>query len=218
MKSRFISTAIVSLILLFALLGFQCADSVHATSKFSIEDIEATIQIISPVNNETCTGDVSLNISVHFHAKSYDFNTSSVIPYQDINCFYQLDNGEWKNASLCFASEQRAFWSWIARVHTTWVDCNYSALLQGLSNGAHFINVTLKPIGSILRGATVKFYVSSNSEQSATTEIVLSLAIISTIIIISTIVVVLRRRKMRQKFQDGTPSARAKKREVICVF
>jgi hypothetical protein len=190
-----------------------------SNGNISLGDIQAIIQVISPVANESYTGDVSLNISIHFNAYSPDPNSTSIIPYHDIKCIYQLDNGEWKNASLSFASEQSAFWSWVNNVNELWVDCNYSALLQDLSNGVHSIcvavNVDVIPSldsrtyygndGSEYHysNSVVNFHVLSNSEQtvptnqSATQEIVFGIATVLTVIIISSLIVVLRRRSFR---------------------
>ena len=97
--AKYNSTIIVfTLILSLTLLAFQRVAIVYATPNFPFEDIIAEIRNISPEDNGPYTGDVSLNINIRFYAYSYDPN-SSLVPYQDINCIYQLDNSEWKNAS-----------------------------------------------------------------------------------------------------------------------
>lgn len=179
MKSlKFISTVIVvSLVISLALLGFQRTEFAGATSEFSFKDIEAEIQIISPADNGSYTGDVSLNISIRFSAYSEAPN-SSVIPYQDISCIYQLDNSEWTNASLYSASDN-GFRDWVNGGYWNIIKCNYSALLQGLSNGAHLLNVSLKPgeidlydYPSMIRifTSTVNFFVFGNYDKPVPTD------------------------------------------------
>jgi hypothetical protein len=116
----------------------------YATPAFPFKDISAEIQNISPADNGSYTGNVPLNISVRFSAQS-DAPNSSLIPYQDITCIYQLDNGEWRNASLHYASEQRAWYDPTFQGYWNQLDCNYTAVLQGLSNGEHLLDIDLKP-------------------------------------------------------------------------
>jgi hypothetical protein len=204
--------------LLFVLLSAS-THIVNADSKdVSFDSIQAVIQIISPVDNESYNGGVSLNISIAFETSSP--TNSTVIPYQDITCIYRLDSDEWKNASLNSVSEPNMYWSLINRVFLIGINCNYSATLQASSIGVHSLNVALNPgvIHSFdfhtyyaddgsehhYLNSTVKFYVSSNSGQTVPTgqpviqEIVFGVATVLTVIIISTIVIVSRRRK---KFQ-----------------
>ena len=124
--------------------GFQRVRFVYAVPEFSLSEINAEIWIISPVDNGSYTGDVPLNISIRFGAFSRVPNASR-IPYQKISCLYKIDDGEWKNASLVYASKQGGFWHPTHAAYWNEVRCNYSALLHGLSNGWHILNVTLKP-------------------------------------------------------------------------
>ena len=113
------------------------------TNQFSFGDIQAIIQIISPVDNESYEGDVSLNVRVTFQA--YSHINSTVMPYRDIICFYRLDSNEWRNATLSAVSEPRIHWSWINQIYTIQIDCDYDASLQFLSNGLHSLSVDVKP-------------------------------------------------------------------------
>ena len=98
---------IVALITLFSLLqtGFVFATTVQ---KFSLDDITANIQNISPSDNGSYIGDITVNITVHFSGYS---RYKPLIPYQEINCLYRVDNGEWQNASLFSASDQKYYGS-----------------------------------------------------------------------------------------------------------
>jgi hypothetical protein len=163
------------LVLSLALLGFQHVELVSAVPEFSFSEIEAEIQVFSPVDNGSYTGNISLNISIRYYAFSHVPN-SSVIPYQNINCLYQVDNSAWKSATLDFASKQEGFWSLVNDGYYNTMDCNYSALLRGLYNGAHSLNITLKPdIGYYYRvnndtvNSASRFYVFGNYEQPTST-------------------------------------------------
>jgi hypothetical protein len=132
---------IVALITLFSLLqtGFVFATTVQ---KFSLDDIAANIRNISPSDNGSYIGDVAVNITVHFSGYS---RYKPLIPYQEINCLYRVDNGEWQNASLFSASDQKYHGSIANRVNINYVDCYYNATLQDLSNGAHLLDIDFKP-------------------------------------------------------------------------
>ena len=151
---------------------------------FPFSDIIAGIQNFSPADNGSYIGDVPLIISVRFSARS-DAPNYSLIPYQEISCLYQLDNGEWKNASLYYASEQKAWYDPTFQGYWNQLDCNYSALLTGLSNGEHLLDIDLKPdleyhyrISSdgtnvqenLLDNATITFYVFGNYNESVPTD------------------------------------------------
>jgi hypothetical protein len=185
------------------------------TNQFSFGDIQAIIQIISPVDNESYEGDVSLNVRVTFQA--YSHINSTVMPYRDIICFYRLDSNEWRNATLSAVSEPRIHWSWINQIYTIQIDCDYDASLQFLSNGLHSLSVDVKPedilsfdsrtyrdnngVDYHYSNSTVDFYISNNSEQtvpadlSEMNEIVIGVATVLTGVIILTVVVASRKRR-----------------------
>ncbi|MGB9960211.1 MAG: hypothetical protein ACPLKQ_06805 [Candidatus Bathyarchaeales archaeon] len=147
MKPKFLPAAtVVFLVFSLILLGFQRFAFVSAVSEFSLSEIDAEILVVSPVDNGSYTGDIPLNISIRFGAFSRIPN-ASLIPYQKVSCLYKVDNGEWKNASLVYASEQGGRWHPTHAAYWNEVICNYSALLQGLSNGWHVLTITLKPDG-----------------------------------------------------------------------
>jgi hypothetical protein len=178
---------IVALITLFSLLQTEL---VFATTvqKFSLDDIAANIRNISPSDNGSYIGDIAVNITVHFSGYS---RYTPLIPYQEINCLYRVDNGEWQNASLFSASAQKYYGLPSNRVNVNYVDCYYNATLQDLANGAHLLDIDLKPdiedhvrtlsngtrFGSehssgywaSPRNAPIVFYVSGNNNESTTT-------------------------------------------------
>jgi hypothetical protein len=165
---------VISLVLSLALLGFQHVGFVSAVPEFSFSEIEAEIQVSSPVDNGSYTGDLSLNISIRYYALSHVPN-SSVIPYQNINCLYQVDNNDWKNASRISASQQGGFWDPPNDGYWNVIDCNYSAVLQGLFNGEHLLDIDLKPdleyhyrVASnetYVDNATISFFVFGNYDK-----------------------------------------------------
>jgi len=187
--SKFLAVIILtSLVFSSAQFGFLRASAIP---NFPFTEIIARIQNISPADNGSYIGDAPLNVSIRFSARSYAPN-SSLIPYKEISCIYQLDNGEWKNASLCYASEQGAWYDPTFQGYWNQLDCNYSAVLQGLANGAHSLNVSLTPdlqyyyrvlsngsslfysvghyVYDALANSTINFYVSDNYDKPAPTD------------------------------------------------
>jgi|YelNatPaOPRAMG01_1025707.scaffolds.fasta_scaffold36155_3 hypothetical protein len=190
--------------------GFQRVRFVYAVPEFSPSEIYAVIKIISPIDNGSYTGDVQLNISITFSAFSSGPNMG-VIPYQKISCLYRVDGGEWKNASLVHTSGQQGFWNPPNANYWNLVRCNYSALLQGLSNGAHVLDITLKPDGidyfrvdggyRALK-PTVIFHVFGNEPPAPTTQTENSLitaTLMATIIAISAPLIF---RKIRKSYSN----------------
>ena len=173
-----------------------------SNGSISFGDIQSIIQIISPVDNASYTGDVSLNISVAFEA--YSHMNSTVIPYQDITCIYRLDSSEWRNASFNSVSEPTIYWSWVNQIYTIQITCSYSATLQVSSSGLHSVSVDVNP--DVIRSfdsrtyndsigveyyylnTTVNFYVSNSLEHSDSFPIVPSTASIAAVTIAIAIV------------------------------
>jgi hypothetical protein len=183
-----------------------------SSTQFSMGDILAMIQIVSPVDNSSYNGDVSLNVNVTFQANSHI--NSTVIPYQDITCVYRLDSGEWRNASLNSVSEPTIYWSLVNRIYTIYITCTYNATLQVSSNGLHSISVDVKPdaihafdsrtyrdnngLEYHYLNSTVNFYVSKGSGQPSSFLIVSAIASIGAIAIISAILLVYLKKRKRQ--------------------
>ncbi len=195
------------------MLGFQHVEFVSASPEFSFSEIEAEIQVFSPADGGSYTGNISLNISIRYYVFS-DVPDSGAIPYQNITCLYKVDSHAWQDATLAFASKQEGFWSLVNDGYYNTVDCNYSALLLDLYNGEHCLNITLKPdIGYYYRinnESTVNpassFYVFGNSEQSTsgsqpaflTPESLLGTVLVVTITITLFILLALRKTGKRQ--------------------
>lgn len=142
---KFISTVVVILLLASILLGFSCRFAL-GTSEFSFNQLEAEIQVTSPPDNGSNMGNVPLNVSIEFYAFSRVPN-SSVIPYQNITCLYQIDNEQYQNASIYYASQQGSFTDIPNSGYWNTIQCNYTASLQGLNNGRHSLNIALEPRG-----------------------------------------------------------------------
>jgi hypothetical protein len=146
MKSiNFISTILLVLLIVSTLLVFSHKFAL-CTSGFSTSEIEAEILVTSPIDNGSYTSDVCLDVSIHFYAWSVEKN-SSMIPYQDVTCLYQVDTGQYQNASIYYASQQS---SWIDIPNNGYwneMRCNYTASLQGLSDGLHSLRIDLEPSG-----------------------------------------------------------------------
>lgn len=210
---------IIIVSLVFSLVQFTFLRA-YATTNFPFKDIIAGIQNFSPEDNKTYTGDVPLDIHIRFSVRSPKSN-SGLIPYQDINCIYQLDDGEWRNASLYYASEQET-WGDPTGGYWNQIYCNYSAVLKGLSNGVHSLNVTITPdlkyhyrvlsdgsslhysvghyVYDALTNSTINFYVFGNYDEPIPTdqpaispEITFSVVITSVIITIITVIVLRRK-------------------------
>jgi hypothetical protein len=141
MKSvKFISTALALTLLVFSHTFALC------TSEFPFNQLEAEIQIASPLDNGSYTGNVCLNISIEFYAFSRVAN-SSAIPYENVTCSYQLDNEPFLDASIYYASQQGGFTDIPNGGYWNIVRCNYTASLQELSNGWHSLQISLEPGG-----------------------------------------------------------------------
>jgi hypothetical protein len=135
---------IISVFLALALNVVQGASSGDATP-FSLDEISAGVQITSPISNKTYTESaVLLNVTLYLGATEW-VPRSHVIPYQEINCVYSLDNGEWKNAPLTSTIQKEAWQSIVNKCWYNQMESNYTVVLQGLSEGLHFIRVAVKP-------------------------------------------------------------------------
>jgi hypothetical protein len=129
----------------------------------------AEIQPISPTHNESYTGNIPFSVTIHFSARSP--TNSSLMPYQDISCQYQLDYGYWNNASLSYASEQKVWYDPTFEGFWNQMDCNYNALLESLSKGKHHLNITFTPnLGYsylVLSNGSTLIYQEENSQYNA---------------------------------------------------
>jgi hypothetical protein len=141
-----LSVIIVSALLVLPLNVVQCTNSVDATP-FAFREIDAAIRIRSPVNNTTYNESaILLNITLYLSGTEW-VPESHVIPYREISCIYSLDNGEWKNASLASTTENRVWQSWVNKWWFNQMQSTYTAVLQDLPEGLHFIRVAIRPSG-----------------------------------------------------------------------
>jgi hypothetical protein len=153
----------------------------------NFENITAEIQPLSPEYNGSYTGDIPLNLTIGYASQTA--TNSTVIPYQEIACQYQIDNGSWLNATLVSASKQNVWYDPTFRGFWNQMDCSYNGSLKELSNGKHSMNVTLNPslmysyfvlsngsslfyhdkngVYNALVNSTVDFYVFDNFDATA---------------------------------------------------
>jgi hypothetical protein len=138
----FLPLAIVMALLAPMLFGFQLRNFVNAQILSSSPfPPQIRVWILSP-NEFSAESAIPLTITVRFYYGSAP--VSSEISIQNVVSEYSLDNGEWKNIPFVEATANET-WShplYQQMVHV--VNCTYSTTLQGLSEGLHFIKVTVK--------------------------------------------------------------------------
>jgi hypothetical protein len=171
----------------------------------NFKNITAEIQPLSPTFNESHTGEIPLNLTIGYASQTP--TNSTLIPYQEIVCQYNVDNGSWNNATLVSASTQKVWYDPTFRGYWNQIDCNYSGLLEELSNGRHSMNITLTPslqyscfvlsngttpfvrIGNgcynALANSTVDFYVYGNYDSQASIPNQEKLPLSTTLVIIT---------------------------------
>jgi hypothetical protein len=107
-------------------------------------DVYATIEIQTPIYTGANAGSLALDVTIEYYV--YERSTQSVlIPYQNFTCIYSVDNGEWKETFLRANVSQSWCMSLVNGGGWNEVFCSYSAVVQGLSDGLHLINVTVTP-------------------------------------------------------------------------
>jgi hypothetical protein len=205
-----LSIVIVSALLVLPLDVVQCTNSVDATPLF-FHEIGAGIQILSPIGNTTYTeSTILLNVTLYLTGTEYWVHESRVIPYQEISCVYNLDNGEWKNASFVSNTESLVWKSFVNELWYTQMECTYTAVLQDLPEGLHFIRVAVSAREYTIRSynshdvdereASVNFTISTQTPSStmSTQQPELKIAVgvgVATIVSIAIIAVVLKRKR-----------------------
>lgn len=118
---------------------------VHApVTPFSFDEINAMIEIQMPGHDGAYVGALTFNVSIEFYNNS-PTKLSRAVPYQNITCIYSVDNGEWKNASFNALTDSKKCPSLANGGYWYEEFCTYGAVAQGLSEGLHFINVTVTP-------------------------------------------------------------------------
>ena len=112
---------------------------------YSLNDVYARGQIISPLENETYSKfPVILNVSVQLTVFAYASNPGA-IQYQNITFVYSLDGGEWQNVPFQFYAWKGVMPSHNVGRYYDQITCFYAIAIGNLSNGGHSISVAIKP-------------------------------------------------------------------------
>jgi hypothetical protein len=112
---------------------------------YSLAEVRAGIAIRSLVENGTYLGSsVTLNARVQFEVYANNSEEEKRIPFEEIQVLYSLDNGEWKQIPLLAADEGERSSPNYPQYYKI-VDCSYVTTLPPLSDGWHFIQISLNP-------------------------------------------------------------------------
>lgn len=173
--------ATIMVLLVSVLFGLQSESLASAQGRSpSSFPPQTRVWILSP--NESYTESaIPLTINVRFYYGSAP--ASSEITVQNVVCKYSLDNSEWKNIPFIEVTANET-WShplYQQMVHV--VNCTYSTTLQDLSEGVHFIEVTVKSEVASDANASVYFTVAQQSEPFPTTLVVSTIAIVAIIVV-----------------------------------
>lgn len=133
--------AIIMVLVTSTLFGLQSESFANAQTYSSSFPPQVRVSILSP-NGSYVESAIPLIITVRFYYGSAP--VSREISVQNVTCEYSLDNGELKNIPFITVASNET-WShpfYQQMVHV--VNCTYSTALPGLSEGLHFIKVTVK--------------------------------------------------------------------------
>ena len=179
-------------------------DLALCNSEFSTKQIKAAIMITSPTDYASYIGNVTLNVFILFDVHTSE-SSANMIPYQNVTCLYQVDNGQYQNASLYYASEQTSWPDIPYNSYGNEMQCNYTASLEGLSNGLHSLKITLEPSdityyfvnsSAVNVPATVHFYAyQTNSTPTPTIPKLSWLIIVPLLLSMFAVAVLIRHRK-----------------------
>jgi hypothetical protein len=114
------------------------------TTTQKTKDYFATIEIKSPNNTLNDAASLNLDVSVEYYTFTHT-NGPVEIPYQDFKCVYQVDDGEWREATIFGDISKNWVMSLVNNGGWTTVFCNYTCSLTGLPNGLHLVNITTTP-------------------------------------------------------------------------
>ncbi len=123
----------------------QPAGQFQTLTPFGYDELSGQILVTAPVCNFTYSEpDIVANVSLHIGGHEYEPNTHYV-PYENISCVYSLDGSEWRNMTLVSSAKSELFPSipnnfWYSNM---WL--NYTATLQGVSEGLHCLKIGVKP-------------------------------------------------------------------------
>jgi hypothetical protein len=140
----------LAIIIILAFLALSLSRTPPVTiaadsNPYSLNDVYARGQIISPLEKETFFRSfTALNVSVQLSVFAYASNPGA-IPYQNITSVYSLDGGEWQNVPFqCYA------WKGVMPSHNVGryydqITCFYAIAIRNLSDGGHSISAAIKP-------------------------------------------------------------------------
>jgi hypothetical protein len=139
MKRTALALALIWVLLASTLVGFQFVSFADARA---IPAYSVHVSIQSP-NESYVESTIPLIVDVTLY---YGTDTASdEVSLQNVTCKYSLDDGKWKNITAMTVTSHTTqpdinFWSGLLHV----INCTYNTTLQDLSEGSHFLNVTVK--------------------------------------------------------------------------
>lgn len=152
-----LNTAIMLMFTASILVGMQSVSFVYAA--YSVNSLQMSIQLSG---GEYVESTIPLQVNA-----SLVYGTTSIVDefsLQTLICSYSLDSGEWKNitsVNVTSNESQPDMNYWYGLLHK--LNVTFSTVLQGLSEGLHFINVTINAtdtFGTITDSDTVNFSVT----------------------------------------------------------
>jgi len=159
MKKAALALALIWVLLASTLVGFQFVSFADARA---IPAYSVHVSIQSP--NGSCaeaTIPLIVDVTLYFGTN----NQYDEVSLQNVTCKYSLDDGEWKNITAMTVTSHTTqpdinFWSGLLHV----INCTYNTTLQDLSEGSHFLNVTVKSDADHQGSSSVYFTVGSIPE------------------------------------------------------
>ena len=142
---RLSSIAFVSGLLALSLCEISPLSLAINLPSYSLTEVRAGIAIRSPLENGTYLGSsIILNARVQFEVYANNSEEERRIPFEEIQVLYSLDNYGWKMIPLSFADEGELPSPNYPHYYEI-VECSYVITLSPLSEGWHFIQISLKP-------------------------------------------------------------------------
>jgi hypothetical protein len=135
-----LSIAVFLVLLASTLLGLQ-PQSFAADAQAILAYIGVSIQ--SPNGSYPAPTPIPLNVNVEL-VYGTTTRSSNELSGQDVICKYSLDNSEWKDIPFIEVTSTTSQPD-LNFPFINIINCTYSTVLQGLSEGLHFINVTTYP-------------------------------------------------------------------------
>jgi hypothetical protein len=114
-------------------------------SFYPLNSVYAMVIIESPIDNGSYLGNlVTLNASVLLSVYA-NASQPGIIPYQNVSCFYSLDNEQWVSVPFCFTFGKGVMPSVNEGRYYDQITCFYSKDVENLSEAWHQIRVAVKP-------------------------------------------------------------------------